>query len=232
MITVRKASERGHFDHGWLNTYHSFSFARYHDPAHMGFGPLRVINDDTVAPGRGFGAHPHENMEIITYILSGKLTHRDSAGHTATIGPGEVQKMTAGRGIEHSEFNPSQKDPVHLLQIWIEPARENLDPSFEQARIPPERVHNALFPIAKPEGGDGAVSIAQDARVYAAVIDAGRSVDHALVPGRQAWIHVVRGAIEVNGKQLGEGDGAAVKGERALSIKAESAAELLLFDLP
>ncbi|MEX2218188.1 MAG: pirin family protein [Phycisphaerales bacterium] len=231
MIQVRKSADRGHFDHGWLDTYHTFSFARYYDPAHMGFRSLRVINQDVVAPGRGFGEHPHDNMEIITYILSGQLAHKDSAGHTATIGPGEVQKMTAGRGIAHSEFNPSHKDPVHLLQIWIEPAREGLDPSFEQKRLDPAMLRNRLEPIVQPEGGESAVSIAQDARVYAGVIEPGRSVEHALAPGRHAWVQIIRGEADLNGQRLGPGDGAAVSGEPSLTLSPSSETEVLLFDL-
>jgi quercetin 2,3-dioxygenase len=233
MITVRKSSERGHFDHGWLDTYHTFSFSRYYDPRHMGFRSLRVINQDIVAPGRGFGAHPHENMEIITYLLSGKLTHKDSAGHTATIGPGEVQKMTAGRGIQHSEFNGSASEPVHLLQIWIEPRAEGLDPSFEQTKLDPAKLRNRLHAFATAEGGDGdgVVSLAADARVYAGVLDAGARVEHPLAPGRHAWVQVVRGEVSVNGAKAGPGDGVAVSDEPEVSLAPTAEAELLLFDL-
>jgi redox-sensitive bicupin YhaK (pirin superfamily) len=231
MITVRKSSERGHFDHGWLDTYHTFSFARYYDPKQMGFRSLRVINQDTVAPGRGFGAHPHENMEIISYILAGQLTHKDSAGHTATTGPGEVQKMTAGRGVEHSEFNGSATEPVRFLQIWIEPKQEGLPPSFERAKLDADKVRNRLYPFATPEGGNGGVSLAADASVYAGVLDAGTRVEHPLAPGRHAWVQVIRGDVDVNGSKLGPGDGAAVSGEKAVSLVPASETEVLVFDL-
>lgn len=230
MITVRRSSERGHHDHGWLNTYHTFSFAGYHDPRHMGFRSLRVINDDTVAPGRGFGAHPHENMEIFSYVISGALTHKDSAGHEATTGPGEVQKMTAGRGVTHSEANKG-KGPVHFLQVWIEPATMDLAPSFEQTRLDPAKLRNRLFAFLTPKGGDGAMTIAQDARVYAGVIEPGRTVEHPLATGRHAWVQVVRGEVVVNGMKLASGDGAALSDEKAVKLAAATEAELLVFDL-
>jgi redox-sensitive bicupin YhaK (pirin superfamily) len=231
MIAVRKSSDRGHFDHGWLDTYHTFSFARYYDPKQMGFRSLRVINQDTVAPGRGFGAHPHENMEIISYVLSGKLSHKDSTGTTATMGAGEIQKMTAGHGVVHSEFNGSAAEPVKFLQIWIEPKEDGLAPSFESTRLDPARVRNHLFAFATPEGGNGAVSLAADARAFAGVLEAGKRVEHPLASGHGAWVQVVRGDVEVNGKPLSAGDGAAVEGESMLTLNPTSETEVLVFDL-
>jgi redox-sensitive bicupin YhaK (pirin superfamily) len=230
MIEVRRSSERGHFDHGWLNTYHTFSFARYHDPTHMGFRALRVINDDTVAGGRGFAPHPHENMEIFSYVISGQLTHKDSAGHEATTGPGEVQKMTAGRGVVHSEAN-SGREPVHFLQVWIEPDKADLPPRFEQTRLDPAKLRDRLFAFVTPKGGDGAVSIAADARVYAGVLSRGKAFEQVMAPGRYAWIHIVRGEVAVNGVTLSAGDGAAVSDERSLKFVPAAETELLVFDL-
>jgi redox-sensitive bicupin YhaK (pirin superfamily) len=191
MIRVRRASERGHFDHGWLDTFHTFSFARYYDPGHMGFRSLRVINEDRVAPGRGFGTHPHEDMEIVTYVLSGALAHRDSLGTGSTIRPGELQRMTAGTGITHSEFNPSDAEPVHLYQIWLLPEREGLEPSYEQRAFPEDERRNRLRLVASPDGQDGSLSIRQDARLYLATLDGGREASHELAPGRHAWVQVL-----------------------------------------
>ena len=230
MITVRRSSERGHYDHGWLNTYHTFSFARYHDPRHMGFRALRVINEDRVAGGRGFAPHPHENMEIFSYVISGALTHKDSAGHEATTGPGEVQKMTAGRGVVHSESNTG-KEPVHFLQVWIVPDRLDIEPSFEQTKLDPAKLRNRLHAFLTPRGGDGAMTIAQDARVYAGVIDAGRTVEHAIAPGRHAWVQVVRGELDLNGQRVSAGDGASASDETALRLTPSTEAEVLVFDL-
>jgi redox-sensitive bicupin YhaK (pirin superfamily) len=231
MIRVRRASERGHFDHGWLDTSHTFSFARYYDPRHMGFRALRVINEDRVAPGRGFGAHPHEDMEIVTYVLSGALEHRDSLGTAGTIRPGELQRMTAGTGIVHSEFNPSDAVPVHLYQIWLEPEREGLEPSYEQRAFPEAERRNRLRLVASPDGHDGSLAIRQDARLYLATLDGGREVRHELSPGRHAWLQVLRGGVDLNGSPMTAGDGAAVGDEPALAIRAEGPSEVLLFDL-
>jgi redox-sensitive bicupin YhaK (pirin superfamily) len=231
MIRVRRASERGHFDHGWLDTYHSFSFSRYYDPRHMGFRALRVINEDRVAPGRGFGNHPHEDMEIVTYVLDGALAHRDSLGTGSTIRPGELQRMTAGTGIRHSEFNPSEAEPVHLYQIWLLPEREGLEPSYEQRAFPEGERHNRLRLVASPEGRDGSLTIRQDARLYLATVDGGREVRHELTPGRHAWLQVLRGGVALNGLPLSAGDGAAVSDESSLAIKVDGPSEVLLFDL-
>ena len=229
MITVRKAAERGHFDHGWLNTYHTFSFADYYDPAHMGFGTLRVINEDVVQPGRGFGTHAHQDMEIITYVLDGALDHKDSMGNGSTIRPGEVQRMSAGTGVTHSEFNHSQAAPVHLLQIWILPAHRGLPPSYEQRSIPPAALGTGLALIAAPD--EGIVEIHQDARLYAATLAPGRRVTHTLRPTRRAWLQVARGNVTLNGQVLHQSDGAAATQEPTLEIVAPDAAEVLLFDL-
>ncbi|HEX8203129.1 MAG TPA: pirin family protein [Isosphaeraceae bacterium] len=231
MIRVRTASERGHFDHGWLDTYHSFSFARYYDPRHMGFRALRVINEDRVAPGRGFGAHPHEDMEIVTYVLDGALEHRDSLGTGSTIRPGELQRMTAGTGIRHSEFNPSATEPVHLYQIWMVPEREGLEPAYEQRAFPEAERRNRLRLVASPDGSDGALAIRQDARLYLATLDGGHGVSHVLAPGRHAWLQVLRGAVDVQGHLLAAGDGAALSDESGLTIRAGGPSEVLLFDL-
>ncbi|MGZ4821910.1 MAG: pirin family protein, partial [Terriglobales bacterium] len=208
MITVRPASERGHFDHGWLNTYHTFSFADYHDPKHTHFRALRVINEDTVQPGGGFGTHPHRDMEIITYILKGGLAHKDSMGNGSTIVPGDVQRMSAGTGVLHSEFNHSPDELVHLLQIWIFPDQHGLKPSYEQKSFSAGDKLNRLRLVASPEASDGSVTIHSDARVYGSVLEAGKSVNHKLAKGRGAWVQVIRGEIEVNGKKLAAGDGA------------------------
>ena len=231
MITVRKSSDRGHFNHGWLDTYHTFSFGRYYDAAHVHFGTLRVINEDVVAPGAGFGQHPHDNMEIITYIVSGAIAHRDTAGHTATITRGGVQHMSAGTGIQHSEFNPSPTDPVHMLQIWIEPKAPGLTPAFHEARFDEADRTGTLRVLASPDGTAGSIPINQDARLYSALLRPGESIAHHLATGRHAWVQVVRGGIDLNGTALAEGDGAAVSGEVALRIAADKPTELLGFDL-
>src|SRR4051794_10360017 len=231
MIRVRKGSERGHFDHGWLDTYHTFSFGRYYDPRHMGFRALRVINEDRVAPGRGFGAHPHEDMEIITYVLAGALAHRDSLGTGSTIRPGELQRMTAGTGITHSEFNPSATEPVHLYQIWLEPERAGLEPSYEQNAFPEDERRNRLRLVASPDGHDGSLTIRQDARLYLATLEGGREVSHELRPGRHAWLQVLRGDVTLNGLALSAGDGAALGDEAGLVIRSDRPSEVLLFDL-
>jgi redox-sensitive bicupin YhaK (pirin superfamily) len=231
MIRVRRSSERGHFDHGWLDTYHTFSFSRYYDPRHMGFRALRVINEDRVAPGTGFGTHPHEDMEIVTYVLDGALAHRDSLGTGSTIRPGELQRMTAGTGIRHSEFNPSESEPVHLYQIWLLPERDGLEPSYDQRAFPEAERHNRLRLVASPDGHDGSLTIRQDARLYLASLDEGRGVAHELRRGRHAWLQVLRGGVGLNGRSLTAGDGAAVGDESSLAIEADGPSEVLLFDL-
>ena len=232
MIELRKAGDRGHAQHGWLDSWHSFSFAEYHDPRHMGFGPLRVINDDTVAPGMGFGTHGHRDMEIISYVLDGELQHQDSMGNGSVIAPGDVQRMSAGRGVQHSEYNPSRAHPVHFLQIWIEPDTRGIPAGYEQTRIEETEKRNRLRLIASPEGGDGAVRIQQDARVYAALLDGDTTLAHALLPGRRAYVHVARGSLEVNGERLSTGDAAKIMGEPDVRLSAGTKAEVLLFDLP
>jgi quercetin 2,3-dioxygenase len=232
MITIRKAKERGHADHGWLDTYHTFSFADYWDPRHMGWGPLRVINDDRVAPGRGFPMHAHRDMEIITYVLEGALEHRDSLGTGSVIRPGEVQRMSAGTGVRHSEHNPSNTEPVHLLQIWIEPARTGIAPGYEQKTFAELERRGRLRLIAAADGREGAVTIHQNAAVYATTLARGERVEHALGAGRLAWLQVARGSLLLNGERLEAGDGAAIQSERRLEIEGLEPAEALLFDLP
>ena len=231
MITVRRAGERGHADHGWLDTRHTFSFASYHDPAHMGFRALRVINEDRVAPGTGFGAHSHRDMEIITYVLEGGLAHKDSMGNGSVIRPGNVQRMSAGTGVIHSEFNASDAEPAHFLQIWILPDRTGLPPSYEERQLAREEKRGALRLIAAPDGRDGAATIHQDARVYASVLEPGERLNHRLPPGRHAWLHVARGAVSVNGTSLREGDGVAASAEESLGFQGHETAEALVFDL-
>jgi redox-sensitive bicupin YhaK (pirin superfamily) len=231
MIDIRKSEDRGHFDHGWLNTYHTFSFADYYDPEHMAFRTLRVINEDRVAPGTGFGKHPHRDMEIITYVLEGELTHHDSMGNGSVIRPGEVQRMTAGTGVEHSEENNSPTEGVHLLQIWIRPSEKGLTPEYEQKTIPEKAEKNQLYLIASPVGGNGTLKIHQDVRLYSAVIEAGQKIDYKLESGRYAWVQVARGTVDLNGHELNQGDGAAVSKETHLTISATENAEILLFDL-
>jgi len=227
MMTIRKNNERGHFNHGWLDTYHTFSFADYYDQEHMGFRTLRVINEDRVAPGEGFGMHPHRDMEIITYVLSGALAHKDSSGGEGVLRPGEVQHMTAGAGIRHSEFNASQTEPVHLLQIWILPEKNGLRPAYEQKRFD----INGLTLVASQDGRDGSLPIHQDVNLYAARLPSGKEVTQALGGGRQAWIQVASGSLNLNGRSLQAGDGAAVTDESELKIRADNPAEFLLFDL-
>jgi len=232
MIVHRPAGERGHANHGWLDSHHSFSFADYYDPAHMGFGPLRVINEDRVQPGMGFGTHGHRDMEIISYVLDGQLSHQDNMGNGSIIAPGDVQRMSAGRGVLHSEFNPSRTDLVHFLQIWIEPAQRGIAPSYEQARVDRDAKRGRLALLAAPAGQGGAVAIHQDARLYAGLFDGGESAVHAVAPGRRAYVHVARGAVNVNGAPLGAGDAVRIEGEPEVRIDAGRDAEVLLFDLP
>ena len=233
MINLRPAAERGHFDHGWLNTWHTFSFADYFDPAHHQFRSLRVINEDFVNPGGGFGTHPHRDMEIVTYVLEGGLAHQDSMGNGSTIRPGDVQRMSAGRGVLHSEYNHSKDELVHLLQIWILPEKKNLEPSYEQKTFSDDDKRNRLRLVASRDGRDGSVTIHQDAALYGSVLEQGKSLRHPLAPGRHAWIQVARGSVTVNGKKLDQGDGAAVSDEPTIELTGASAspAELLLFDL-
>ena len=229
MITVRKSQDRGIGRHGWLTTRHTFSFANYYDPAHMGFRSLRVINEDTVAPGKGFGAHRHDNMEIVSIVMEGELAHKDSTGGEGVLRRGEVQRMSAGTGVVHSEFNASQSEPVHFFQIWILPAVEDIAPGYEQKLFPDERGRLRL--LVAPNGEDGALNIHQDAKVYAAILDGGQRVEHALGPGRGVWLQVARGSVDVNGTALEAGDGAAIEDETSLAIVASEGAEILLFDL-
>lgn len=237
MITLRRSAERGHFDHGWLETRHTFSFAGYQDAAHMGFRHLRVINEDVVQPGQGFGTHPHRDMEIVTYILDGALEHRDSMGNTGVIGAGEVQRMTAGTGVTHSEYNASSTEPVHLLQIWIIPAEMGLTPSYEQRTVvdsgagSDESASAPLQLVASPNPEDGSQLIHQDVRLYAVMLGAGSRTQIALLPGRHAWLQVTRGGFTLNGVELAQGDGAAVSDETTLDLQARGDAEALLFDL-
>ncbi len=231
MITVRKASERGRTNTGWLDSYHTFAFGDYFDPQFLGFRSLRVINDDRVAPGTGFGMHPHRDMEIVTWVLQGALEHRDSLGSGSVIRPGDLQHMTAGTGIRHSEFNPSGAEPVHLLQVWIKPDKKGLTPAYGQRTFPESERRGRLRRLAGPAGSDGAVTIHQDADLYATLLDKGQEVSHALRPGRHAWVHVATGSARVNGTALAAGDGAAVTDEAQLTLAADGPAEVLLFDL-
>ncbi len=231
MIQIRSADQRGGGDHGWLKTHHTFSFADYWDPKWMGFRSLRVINEDWVAPNNGFPTHPHRDMEIITYVLEGKLEHKDSLGTGSVILPGDGQRMTAGSGIRHSEFNPSKTDSVHLLQIWIQPEKAALTPSYEQKSFPEEEKRAKLRLIASRDASDGSVKINQDAKLYVSLLKAGEEVTHELAAGRHAWLQVARGAVELNGKKMQQGDGAAITDEEKLTIKGRENAEVLLFDL-
>ena len=231
MISIRRSNERGHFDHGWLNTYHTFSFDQYYDPRYMGFRSLRVINEDFVAGGRGFPKHGHRDMEIITYILEGALKHEDSMGNGSVIRPGDVQRMTAGTGVRHSEQNASSTERVHLLQIWIVPNEENLTPGYEQKAFSEEERRGQLRLIASGDGRDDSVHLNQDVSLFASILDAGTEIGHAIDPVRYAWIQVARGAITVNGEKAEQGDGLVVVAESDLKIKADQPAEVLLFDL-
>jgi redox-sensitive bicupin YhaK (pirin superfamily) len=231
MIQKRPAAERGIVDHGWLLARHSFSFAGYQDPRHVRFRTLRVINEDTVQPGQGFGTHGHEDMEILTYVLSGAVEHRDSMGEHGVLRPGDVQMMSAGTGVTHSEVNASRTEPLHLLQIWIFPDARGYAPRYEDRHFPAEERRNALRRIAGPDGTPDALPLHQDAQVFASLLDAGRSLSHPLGEGRGAWLQVARGALDLNGHRLEAGDGAAVEGEAELSITAAADAEFLLFDL-
>jgi redox-sensitive bicupin YhaK (pirin superfamily) len=231
VMLLRKADTRGHADHGWLDSYHSFSFADYHDPAHMGFGPLRVINEDRVQPGKGFGTHGHRDMEIISYVLDGQLEHKDNIGNGSIIVPGDVQRMSAGRGVMHSEYNPSREHAVHFLQIWIEPNVFGVAPSYEQKVVADSTKRGRLALIASPDGRDGSVTIHQDARVYAGLLDGAEAASYEIAPGRRVYVHVARGSVSTNGARLDAGDAAAWVGEPAIRFEQGSNAEVLLFDL-
>jgi redox-sensitive bicupin YhaK (pirin superfamily) len=231
MLRVLRANDRGHFDHGWLDTFHTFSFGDYHDPANMSFRALRVMNEDRVAPGQGFGMHGHRDMEIVTIVLSGSLAHRDSLGNGETLRPGEFQRMTAGTGIRHSEFNPSETEPVHLYQIWLLPERQGLEPSYEQRAFPAEARQNQLQLVASRNAESGSLTIHQDARIMLANLDVGKSATHSIAAGRHAWLQVLRGSVTANGESLAAGDGVAASDVAALTIAADQPAEILLFDL-
>jgi redox-sensitive bicupin YhaK (pirin superfamily) len=233
MMQIRRAADRGTSELGWLDSRHTFSFADYYNPGHMGFGPLRVINEDRVAPGTGFGQHGHRDMEIISYVLEGALEHKDSIGTGSVIRPGDVQIMSAGKGIVHSEFNHSKVEPVHFLQIWIEPDRTGIAPRYEQKTFPEGDKRGRLLLVASPDGRDGSMTVYQDVELRAAVLEAGQRVVYALKSGRKAWLQVTRGELALNGQDLNAGDGAAIDAEPTLTVETKSdQAELLLFDLP
>ncbi len=232
MLTIRKSEERGRTELDWLESRHTFSFDRYVDPSWMGFSVLRVINDDRIAAGAGFPTHPHREMEIFTWVLSGNLEHRDSLGHGSILRPGEAQRMTAGRGVAHSEHNPSPREPLHLLQIWLLPARRGLDPGYEQKPFPEKERQGRLQLLVSPDRAEGSIRIHQDARIYAGLFGAGESWEEKIEPGRRAWLQVARGAVRANGHELWEGDGAALAEEKTIRIEGVTAAELLVFDLP
>jgi redox-sensitive bicupin YhaK (pirin superfamily) len=231
MITIRKAEDRGHADHGWLDSHHTFSFADYHDPKHMGFRALRVINDDRVAAGQGFGAHPHRDMEILSYVLEGGLGHRDSTGTNGVIRPGDVQRMSAGTGVVHSEMNASKTEPVHFLQIWLIPAERGIAPGYEQKTFPDGERRGRLRLVASPDGRDGSLTIHADASVYAGLLGRGEVGELALAPGRYAWVHVARGRVRLGAHDLSEGDGAAISGEQRVAVEGVDGGEILVFDL-
>ncbi len=230
-LAVRRSEERGRANFGWLDSRHTFSFGHYHDPEHMGFGPLRVINDDRVAPGGGFPAHPHSDMEIISYVLEGAMEHKDSLGTGSVIRPGDVQRMSAGTGIRHSEFNASKTDPVHFLQIWIIPERKGIEPGYEQKAFTDAEKRGRLRLIGSHDGRDGSVTIHQDVDLYATLLGRGDSVEHTIEAGRGGWVQVARGSVELNGTALREGDGVAVSTSGPLRIAGVADAEVLLFDM-
>jgi quercetin 2,3-dioxygenase len=231
MITVRPSQQRGHANHGWLDSFHSFSFADYYDAEFTGYGPLRVINEDRVQPGMGFGTHGHRDMEIVSYVLDGQLSHQDNMGNGSIITPGDVQRMSAGRGVMHSEFNPSQTEGVHFLQIWIEPSVRGIPASYEQSRVAADAKRGKLALIAGPEGSGAAVTIHQDARIYATLLDGSESVARPIAPGRRAYVHVARGSVKVNGVALAAGDAARIEDDSQVTLAEGAGAEVLLFDL-
>ena len=231
MLSIRRADERGHANHGWLDSFHTFSFADYYDPAHMGFRNLRVINDDRLAGGGGFGTHPHRDMEIITYVLDGAVQHKDSMGNGSVIRPGDVQRMSAGTGVRHSESNDSKQDELRLLQIWIMPAKQGIEPGYEQKMFEPSEKQGHLRLVASPTGENGSVTLHADAKLYAALLGAGDRVEHVVPQGRHAWVQVARGKVRVDGHELGEGDGAYTSTPGALMLDHGEAAEVLIFDL-
>lgn len=231
MIVRRPSEERGRANHGWLDSRHTFSFSDYHDPAHMGFRSLRVINEDRVQPARGFGTHGHRDMEIISYVLEGELAHKDNMGSGSVIRPGDVQRMSAGTGVLHSEMNPSTSQPVHFFQVWLMPAQRGIKPSYEQKRFEPEEKQGRLRLVASPDGRDGSITVHQDADLYAGLFKTGEGARLDLRPGRHAWVQIASGHITLNSESLGTGDGAAVSGETALDLTARSDAEVLVFDL-
>jgi redox-sensitive bicupin YhaK (pirin superfamily) len=232
MVSIRRSNERGYADHGWLKSFHSFSFAEYYDPKFVSFGPLRVINEDRVAPGMGFGTHGHRDMEIISYVLDGELAHRDSMGNGSVIRPGDVQRMSAGRGVMHSEFNHAKTQTTHFLQIWIQPDREGIDPSYEEKRFEAADKRGQLRLVASPGGVDGSVVIHQDARVYAGLFDGAESAGLTVAAGRRVYVHVARGGVTVNGHVLGAGDAAMLADESRVVLADGRSAEVLVFDLP
>jgi len=232
MITVRKSNERGFADHGWLKSFHSFSFADYYDPDHMGFGNLRVINEDRIAPGTGFGTHGHRDMEIISYVLEGALGHKDSMGNGSTIRPGDVQRMSAGSGVRHSEFNPSTSDPVHFLQIWIQPDQQRIEPSYEEKRFSSAEKRGRLRLIASPDRAEGSVLIHQDARVYAGLFNGTEQALLEVKPGRRIYVHVARGSLTANDTKLTAGDALKLTDATQLTLKEGHEAEVIVFDLP
>ena len=231
MLTLRRSQDRGHADHGWLESYHSFSFAGYYDPAHLGWGNLRVINEDRVAPGMGFGTHGHRDMEIISYVLSGELAHRDSMGNVEGIPPGDVQRMSAGRGVTHSEFNHAEGQTTHFLQIWIEPNVTGITPSYEQKTIPPEQKRGRLRLVASPDGAADSLTIHADAALYAGLFDGGETAELSLNPARKAYVHLVRGQLDVNGVHIQGGDAVLLENESRIVLSGGSDAEVLVFDL-
>ena len=232
MIEIRRGTERGHAEHGWLDSWHSFSFADYHDPAHMGYSALRVINEDRIQPGTGFGTHGHRDMEIISYVLEGAIGHKDSMGTGSTIVPGDVQRMSAGRGVQHSEFNHAKDGVTHFLQIWIEPNVRGIAPGYEQKHFDAAAKRGRLCLVASPGGADGSVTIHQDARIYAGLFDGAERAAQALAPGRKAYVHLVRGKLNVNGTPLEAGDAAKMTGVAEIVLEQGAAAEVLVFDLP
>jgi quercetin 2,3-dioxygenase len=231
MMTIRRSEERGHAEHGWLDSHHTFSFAGYHDPAHMGFRALRVINEDRVQPGQGFGTHPHRDMEILSYVLEGGLAHKDSLGTGSVLRPGDVQRMSAGTGVTHSEFNASPTEPVHFLQIWLLPDTGNLPPSYEEKHFADAGRQGRLQLVASPKGRDGSLTIHQDVNVYSTRLDTGARAELPLAAGRHAWVQVARGSVKLNGQTLREGDGAALSAEKSLALEGQTPAEVLVFDL-